>query len=199
MVYPESLSKLVQFYKRLPGIGEKSAERYALATLELPYEEIEGFSTNLVEAKNKLQACTICGHLTDKEICDVCADDSRNGNLIMVLENDKDAFAFEKIGSYQGKYHILGKLISPIEGVGPDDINLGNLVKRLESLEQPEVIMALKSSIEGETTMLYIKKILEGKNISVSRLSYGLPMGAEIDYLDAITLDMAIKDRKKIS
>lgn len=199
MVYPESLSKLIQFYKRLPGIGEKSAERYALATLELPYEEIESFSTNLVDAKNKLQACRICGHLTDKEICDICADDNRNGNLIMVLENDKDAFAFEKIGSYQGKYHILGNLISPIEGIGPDDINLGNLVKRLESLEQPEVIMALKSSIEGETTMLYIKKILEGKNISVSRLSYGLPMGAEIDYLDAITLDMAIKDRKKIS
>lgn len=199
MVYPESLSKLIQFYKRLPGIGEKSAERYALATLELPFEEIENFSTNLVDAKNNLQPCTICGHLTDKEICDVCADDSRNKNLIMVLENDKDAFAFEKIGSYQGKYHILGNLISPIEGVGPDDINLGSLVRRLESLEQPEVIMALKSSIEGETTMLYIKKILEGKNISVSRLSYGLPMGAEIEYLDAVTLDMAIKDRKKIS
>lgn len=199
MIYPESLSKLIQFYKRLPGIGEKSAERYALATLELPFEEIENFSTNLVDAKNNLQACTICGHLTDKEICDVCADDSRNKNLIMVLENDKDAFAFEKIGSYQGKYHILGNLISPIEGIGPDDINLGSLVKRLEALEQPEVIMALKSSIEGETTMLYIKKILEGKNISVSRLSYGLPMGAEIEYLDAVTLDMAIKDRKKIS
>lgn len=199
MIYPDSLSKIINFYKKVPGVGEKSAERYATAMLELPMKDIQEFSKKVLEAKELLHPCKICGHLTDQEVCPICSDDSRNHNLIMVLGKYKDVFAFEKVGNYNGVYHVLGGLISPIDGIGPDDINIGSLLQRLESLENPEIILALKSSIEGETTTLYIKKKLEGKNIAISRLSNGLPMGADIDYLDAITLDLAIKDRKNIS
>lgn len=199
MVYPESLEKLIKFYKKLPSIGEKSAERLALATLELDDELVSEFSNSLVSAKEKITTCSICNNLTDQEICNVCRDNSRDKNLICVIEDYKSVFSFEKAGNYKGVYHVLNGLISPINNVGPEDINISNLVRRIDSLENPEIILALKSSIEGETTMLYIKKILEKKNVVISRLSYGIPMGAEIDYLDILTLDKALEDRKKIS
>jgi recombination protein RecR len=123
----------------------------------------------------------------------------RNHNIICVLEDYKSVFAFEKAGNYDGVYHVLNGLISPIDDVNPEDINISSLIKRVDSLDKPEVVIALKSTIEGETTTLYIQKILEGKNVEISRLSYGIPMGAEIDFLDEITLDRALSDRKKIS
>lgn len=199
MVYPELLENLIKFYKKLPSIGEKSAERLALATLDLDDELIEKFSASLLEAKTKLGPCTVCNNLTDKEICDICSNESRDKNLICVIEDYKSVFSFEKAGNYKGVYHVLNGLISPINNVGPEDINISSLVKRVESLENPELILALKSSIEGETTTLYIKKIFEKKNVKISRLSYGLPMGAEIEYLDIMTLDKALEDRKQIS
>lgn len=199
MVYPELLEDLIKFYKKLPSIGEKSAERLALATLDLDDELIEKFSTSIVEAKTKLGPCKICNNLTDKEVCDICSNESRDKNLICVIEDYKSVFSFEKAGNYKGVYHVLNGLISPINNVGPEDINISGLVKRIETLENPEIILALKSSIEGETTTLYIKKIFEKKNVKISRLSYGLPMGAEIDYLDIMTLDKALEDRKQIS
>jgi recombination protein RecR len=134
-----------------------------------------------------------------KEVCDICSDENRNHNLICVIEDYKSVFSFEKAGRFNGVYHVLNGLISPINNIGPEDINISSLVKRVESLENPELILALKSSIEGETTTLYIKKIFEKKNVTISRLSYGIPMGAEIDYLDIMTLDKALEDRKKIS
>lgn len=199
MIYPESLEKTIEFFKKLPGIGEKSAERLALATLDLPEEEIIGFSETIKEAKSKLGNCQICGHLTDSDICPICADESRDKNIICVIEDYKSVFSFEKVGNYKGTYHVLNGLISPIDGVTPDDINIASLINRVSKLESPELILALKSSIEGETTTLYIKKIFEEKNVTISRLSYGIPMGAEIEYLDVITLDKALEDRKKIS
>ncbi|MBR4230782.1 MAG: recombination protein RecR [Bacilli bacterium] len=199
MVYPETLEKLIKFYKKLPSIGEKSAERLALATLNIDDDVIADFIQSLSTAKEKLQPCKICNNLTDKEICDICADENRNKNLICVIEDYKSVFSFEKAGRFNGVYHVLNGLISPINNVGPEDIGISSLVKRVDSLENPELILALKSSIEGETTTLYIKKIFEKKNVVVSRLSYGLPMGAEIDYLDIMTLDKALEDRKKIS
>ncbi len=198
-VYPESLDKIIEFYKKLPGVGEKSAERMALATLNLPVDDIEIFSNELVQAKKDLHPCSICGNLTDSEICTICANENRVHNLICVIEDYKSAFAFEKAGNFRGVYHVLNGLISPIDDIGAEDINLSSLVKRVESLETPELILALKSSIEGETTTLYIKKIFEQKNVKISRLSYGLPIGAEIDYLDMTTLDKALSDRKVIS
>lgn len=199
MVYPKSLEKLINFYKKLPGIGEKNAERLALSTLNFKDEEIDLFCESLQEVKNKIRKCKICGHLAEDEICDICKDENRDHNLICVIEDYKSVFSFEKVGNYKGVYHVLNGLISPADNIGPDNINLASLVKRVDNLEKPELILALKSTIEGETTTLYIKKIFEKKNVLISRLSYGIPMGAEIDYLDIITLDKALEDRKQIS
>ena len=199
MIYPEYLEKLINFYKKLPSIGEKSAERLALATLDLDDEDVAEMSKNLIMAKQKLVKCECCNNLTDVQPCRICADESRNHNLICVIEDYKSVFSFEKAGNFKGVYHVLNGLISPMNNIKPEDINISSLVKRVEKLENPEIILALKSSIEGETTTLYIKKIFEGKNVAISRLSYGIPIGAEIDYLDILTLDKALEDRKKIS
>lgn len=198
MIYPESLEKLINYYKKLPGIGEKNAERLALATLNFKEDDLDKFSDSLKNIK-KIHKCSICGHLTENDICNICSDSSRNKNLICVIEDYKSVFSFEKAGNYRGVYHVLNGLISPADNIGPDNINLASLVRRVEEAEKPELILALKSTIEGETTTLYIKKIFEKKNVLISRLSYGIPMGAEIDYLDIITLDKALEDRKKIS
>ena len=199
MIYPSSLANLVNYFRKLPGIGEKSAERYALSLLDLKEEDVSLFASSMVDAKQNLKPCSLCGHITDKDICDICSNDMRNKNVICVLEDYKSVFAFEKAGNYDGVYHVLNGLISPIDDINPEDLNISSLIKRVEELDNPEVIIALKSTIEGETTTLYIQKLLEKKKVSISRLSYGIPMGAEIDFLDEITLDRALSDRKKIS
>lgn len=199
MSYPVALSDLINYFRKLPGIGEKSAERMALALLELSSEDVENFAASMIDSKNNLHPCEVCGHITDKNVCDICSSEKRNKSVICILEDYKSVFAFEKAGNYNGVYHVLNGLISPIDDVNPEDINISSLISRVESLEKPELIIALKSTIEGETTTLYIKKIFEDKNVEISRLSYGIPMGTEIDYLDEITLDRALSDRKKIS
>ena len=198
-MYPQSLSDLINYFKKLPGIGDKSAERMALSLLELNQQDVDNFAKAMVESKTKLHTCSICWHITDKDVCDICSSERRDKNVICILEDFKSVFAFEKAGNYNGTYHVLNGLISPVDDVNPEDINIASLVERVEKLEHPELIIALKSTIEGETTTLYIKKIFEGKNVEISRLSYGIPMGTEIDYLDEITLDRALSDRKKIS
>lgn len=198
MVYPKTLENLIANYKKLPGIGEKNAERLALATLNFTDEEVKEFQNTLGLLAN-IHSCAICGNLTEDEVCSVCLDNSRNKNLICVTEDYKSVFSFEKAGNFHGVYHVLGGLISPMDNIGPENINISSLVKRVEALENPELILALKSTLEGETTTLYLKKIFENKDVVISRLSYGIPMGAEIDYLDIITLDKALEDRKKIS
>lgn len=198
MIYPESLEKLINYYKKLPGIGEKNAERLALATLNFKEEDIEKFSDALKNTR-KIHKCQVCGHLTEGELCSICENQDRDHELICVTEDYKSVFSFEKVGNFKGVYHVLNGLISPVDNIGPDNINLSSLVKRVENAKNPELILALKSTVEGETTTLYIKKIFEKKNVLISRLSYGIPMGAEIDYLDIITLDKALEDRKKIS
>ena len=199
MIYPASLSNLINYFKKLPGIGEKSAERLALSVLNMSQEDINSFASSMIDSKNNLHQCSICGHITDKDVCDICADDRRNKNVICVLEDYKSVFAFEKAGNYDGVYHVLNGLISPIDDINPEDINIASLLQRVEKLKNPEVIIALKSTVEGDTTTLYLQKKLEKMNVSISRLSYGIPMGAEIDFLDEITLDRALNDRKKIS
>ncbi len=199
MVYPEILQKLINYFKKFPGIGEKTAERLALSILDFEEDDIEGFSEILMLAKSDLKKCKICGHIADGDVCTICSDPTRNKNLICVIEDYKSVFAFEKVGNYNGVYHVINGLISPINNISPEDINLNLLINRVNELESPELILALKSSIEGETTTLYIKKIFEKSSVIISRLSYGLPMGAEIDYLDILTLDKALEDRKKIS
>lgn len=200
MIYPKKLEDLIECYKKLPTVGEKSAERLALATLEMPLEEIEKFSNSLITAKKEITKCKVCGNLSDTEICSICSDESRNRNIICVIEDSKSVFSIEKVGNYNGTYHVLNGLISPKDDIGIDDINLSSLIRRIENIEDPELILALKSSMEGETTILYIKKLFEkNKKVKISRLSYGIPMGAELEYLDVITLDKALEDRKVIS
>lgn len=202
MIYPNNLEKLIVYLKKLPGVGEKSAERMALSIIDMDKEDIENLSDSLIKCKENLKKCIVCGSLSDNEKCDVCLaseNNNRNKNLICVLEDSKSVFAFEKAGKYDGTYHVLGGLISISDGIGPDDINISQLVSRIDKLDNPEVIIALKSTIEGETTTLYIKKMLENKGVKISRLSYGIPMGVEIDYLDELTLLNALKDRKDIS
>lgn len=199
MAYPVALSDLINYFRKLPGIGEKSAERMALSLLELNPDDVANFAASMIDSKNNLHPCIVCGHITDKEVCDICSSERRNKSVICILEDYKSVFAFEKAGNYNGVYHVLNGLISPIDDVNPEDINISSLIDRVNKLENPELIIALKSTIEGETTTLYIKKIFEKKNVVISRLSYGIPMGTEIDYLDEITLDRALSDRKKIS
>lgn len=198
-IYPETLNDLIEYFKKLPGIGEKTAERYALALINLDNDDLIGFADTLKNVKTRLRKCEVCGHITDEKVCSICSDETRNHNMICVVEDYKSVFMFEKTGKYKGVYHVLGGLISPIDGINPDDLNINNLIKRCKNLDNGEVVIALKPTIEGDTTTLYIKKILEKFNIKVTRLSYGIPMGADIDYLDTMTLERALTDRKEIS
>lgn len=200
MGYPKILEELINNFRKLSGVGEKTAERLALSLVEQNKDIINDFSLLLKKIPDSLHKCSVCGHLSDGDICNICSSDSRETNLICVVEDYKSIFMFERIGSYKGKYHVLNGLISPVDGITPDDINIYSLTQRIvDKKDNCEVIIALKPSIEGETTTLYIKKILEKYNVKVSRLSYGIPMGVEIDYLDSLTLERAIKDRKEVS
>ena len=199
MLYPKILDKSIELLKRLPGVGEKSAERIALAINDFSEEDVKTLADSLIKCKIELHTCSCCGALTDEEICNVCSNPLRNKEIICVLENYKDVLAFEKGGTYDGVYHVLNGLISPVDNIGPDDINISSLIDRVNKLNNVEIIIALRASIEGEATTMYIQKIFENSNVVVSRLPYGIPMGMEIDYLDGITLDRAIKDRKKLS
>ena len=198
-MYPSSLNNVIESFKKLPGVGEKSAERNALALLELSDEDIDNFVNAIKECKSKLHRCKICGHITDHDICNICESQYRKNNLICVVEDYKSVFMFEKTGNYDGKYHVLNGVISPIDGITPDELNIDSLINRLSKIKgDKEIIIALKPSIEGEATTMYLKKILENLDVRITRLSYGIPMGVEIDYLDSITLDRALQDRKDI-
>ena len=199
MVYPKDFSDLIESFKLLPGVGDKSAERFVYCVDEMSDEEVENFSENLKKFKKNIRRCEICGHYSSNDICDVCADKTRDLSTICVVEDSKSVFKFETSGNYKGLYHVLGGLISPIDNINPDDLNINNLISKRLNDNVKEIIIALTPSIEGETTSLYLQKLLENKNVKVSRLSYGLPIGSDIEYLDPITLIKAIDDRKFIS
>lgn len=199
MLYPETINNLIDCYKKLPGIGEKTAERMALYCLEMDEDLIDLFADSLTSLKKKIKRCKKCNNLTESEICDICNDGSRDEKIICVVEDTKNVFQFERIGSYHGLYHVLDGLISPLDNINPEDLNLKSLVERIEKEDIKEVIIAVKPSIEGETTSLYISKILQDKNVIVSKIAYGVPIGADMDYVDALTLELALEERKNIS
>ena len=199
MIYPETINNLIECYKKLPGIGEKTAERMALYSLELDQEIIDLFVQSLTNLKTKIKRCKICNNLSQDNICPICASEGRDHNVICVVEEPKNVFQFEKIGSYRGLYHVLDGLISPLENINPEDINLDSLIKRIDEENIKEVIIAVKPSVEGETTALYISKILEGKKVTISKIAHGVPLGADMDYVDALTLEMALEERKNIT
>lgn len=199
MNYPSSLNDLINSLKKLPSIGEKSAERLAFAIMNMDFEEASAFSDSIKNVKLKIKKCKVCGNITEDEVCEICSNDSRDGSLLCVVEDSKNILTLEKIGTYTGKYHVLDGLISPIDGKGPDDINIKSLVEKVKKDSIKEVIIAISPTLEGETTALYISKILEDYNVVVSKIAYGIPIGADMEYLDPMTLSMALSNRNKIS
>ncbi|MGM9881287.1 MAG: recombination mediator RecR [Bacilli bacterium] len=197
-MYPECLKKVIDCLKDLPGIGEKTAERLAFSLINFNKEKLTNFSDALIDIRDKLSNCKICGNITENDVCNICSDSSRNGKIVFVVEKSKDIGVFEKINVYNAKYHVLGGLISPLDGVGPDDININSLILRIKSESIEELILALKPSIEGETTMQYIKKVLENTGVRVTRIATGIPMGTDIEYIDSMTLEFALDGRKDI-
>jgi recombination protein RecR len=199
MNYPSTIKNLIECFKKLPGIGEKTAERLALSTLKIDSEILDLFSNSIKDVKTKVRRCNLCNNLTEEDICAICKDETRDSNTLCIVEEPKNIVLFEKIGKYKGKYHVLNGLISPLDGINPEDININSLIERISKEEILEVIIAVKPSIEGETTALYISKMLNGTNTVVSKIAHGIPIGADMDYIDAMTLEMALEDRKKIS
>lgn len=194
----EALVRLQESLSKLPSVGKKSAERMAFAMLEMDDEDLLEFSEAVRELKAKIHQCPICGNITEDDKCNICKDESRDQSTLMVVSSPKDVIAFENAEGYQGLYHVLGGTISISKGKGIEDLNIASLVDRVDSGNIKEVIIATNPTVDGETTALYLAKILENKNVNVTRLAYGLPMGGNLDYADALTLAKAIEGRRKI-
>lgn len=199
MNYPKTIQNLIECYKKLPGIGGKTAERLALASMQLDDELIALFSESLVGVKTKIKRCNTCYNLTEEEKCMICSDPARNHDIVCVVEEPRNVISFEKTGTYHGTYHVLDGLISPLDGVNPEDIHIDSLLDRIKKENIKEVILALKPSIEGETTSLYISKKLEKENVIITKIAHGIPLGADMEYIDSLTLGMALEDRKPIT
>ena len=198
MKYPSSIENLIKHFEMFPGVGPKTAERLAFFTItKMDKAKALSFSQSITQAIESIRECKDCGSLTDQDVCDICLDDGREDKL-MIVENSKDVLSFEKLGVFNGKYHVLNGTISPMNGVGPDDINLSSLTRRIEEESFSEIIVALSSTIPGEMTAQYIKKVLENLPVLVYRIGYGLPVGADIEYTDEITLTKALEGMKKI-
>lgn len=197
-MYPNSLQHLIDSFKNLPGIGEKTAERLAFAVMDMDSEIVDGFSSSLTSVKEIIHKCPVCNSLTDLEKCLICNDKSRDDNVLCVVEDAKSVFIFERLGLFKGKYHVLKGLISPLDGINPEDIELEKLIDRVKEGEFKEIILAFKPSIEGETTSLYIKRVLGDLDISITKIASGIPIGADMEYIDSMTLERALVDRKDV-
>ncbi len=194
----KALVRLQESLSKLPSIGKKSAERMAFAMLEMEDEDLNEFADAIKELKTKIHICPICGNITEDDECYVCKDDSRDRETILVVSSPKDVIAFENAEGYHGLYHVLGGTISISKGKGIEDLNISSLLKRVEENNIKKVIITTKPKVDGETTALYLAKLLENKGANVTRLAYGLPMGGNLDYADALTLAKAIEGRRKI-
>ena len=194
----EALQRLAEQFARLPGIGKKSAMRLAFSILELSDEEAENFANTIIEAKEKVHLCPVCQSLTDKDVCSVCNDISRDRSTIMVLEDTKAVSSLEKVREYRGLYHVLHGVISPMNGVTPDKLKIKELLSRIASDEVKEIIIATNPTVEGEATAMYLSKLLKPFDIKITRLAYGIPVGSDLEYADEVTLYRAIEGRRSI-
>lgn len=194
----KALERLEESLSKLPSIGKKSAERLAFAMLDMEDSDLQEFAEAVSALKSSIHLCPICGNLTEDDLCPVCSDASRDHSIIMVVSSPKDVLALEKAGDYQGLYHVLGGTISLSKGKGVADLRINELMNRLESGEVKEVIIATNPTVDGETTALYLAKLIQPLNITVTRIAYGLPMGANLDYTDSLTISKAIEGRRKI-
>ncbi len=195
--YSKQISKLIEELSRLPGIGSKSAQRLAFHIINMPEDQVKNLSTTIIDAKTNVRYCKQCCTLTDQELCPICRSDKRNPKVIMVVENSRDLAAYEKTGKYDGIYHVLHGAISPMLGIGPSDIRLKELMLRLQG-EVDEVIIATNSSLEGETTAMYISKLIKPTGIKVSRIASGVPVGGDLEYIDEVTLLRALEGRVEL-
>lgn len=183
---------------KLPGIGPKTAVRLAFFVLNMKEEDVLEFAKNLVNAKRNLTHCSICGHITDKDPCRICEDQSRDKSVICVVQDPKDVIAMERMREYHGYYHVLHGAISPMDGIGPEDINIPDLLKRLQGETVQEIILATNPNIEGEATAMYISRLLKPTGIRMTRIAHGLPVGGDLEYADEVTLSKAIEGRREI-
>ncbi len=196
-LYSGHINKLIEELAALPGIGNKSAQRLAFHLINMPQDKVNRLANVMMEAKANVRYCNECYTLTDKEVCPVCASEKRNHGLIMVVENTRDLAAYEKTGKYEGVYHVLHGAISPMLGIGPGDIKLKELMERLQG-EVEEVIIATNSSLEGETTAMYISKLIKPSGIKVTRIASGVPVGGDLEYIDEVTLLRALEGRTEL-
>ena len=193
-----SIAKLIDSFQCWPGIGHKTAEKMAYQVLEMKDENVEYFADALREVKAKIHHCPICGAYTEDDVCEVCANEMRDKTKIMVVSYPKDVIAFEKIGAFDGVYHVLGGALSSVNGITIDDLNISSLFDRIQNQKVSEVIVATPPNTEGETTALYLARVLSSTGVSVTRIAYGLPLGGHLEYADALTLTKALEGRNKI-
>ena len=196
--YSSHINKLIEEFSRLPGIGAKSAQRLAFHVLNMPMDQVQSLSNAILNAKANVQYCKCCYTLTDQEICPICNNSRRDHHVIVVVENTRDLAAYEKTGKFDGVYHVLHGAISPMLGIGPDDIKLKELMQRIAEQDIQEVIIATNSSLEGETTAMYISKLIKPVGIKVSRIASGVPVGGDLEYIDEVTLLRALEGRVEL-
>ncbi len=193
-----TLQKLIEQFERLPGIGHKSAQRLAFHVLNMKKEEAEAFSKIILEAHEKIKKCSCCCNLAEEELCPICKSSKRDESVVCVVEDPRDVMAFERTHEYEGTYHVLHGVISPMNGIGPEDITIKELLSRMGDGKIQEVIMATNPTVEGEATAMYISRLLKPMGVSVSRLAYGVPVGADLEYADEVTLTRALEGRRMI-
>lgn len=198
MLYTASFSKLIDIFKKMPGVGSKSAVRMAYHILSLSDEETEEIIETIRDAKTKIHYCSLCQNITEDDICDICSNSSRDHSILCVMEKPKDVIALEKTREYAGVYHVLHGSISPMDGIGPEDLKIKELISRIAGGEFKEVIMANSPSIEGEATAMYISKLIKPFGVKVSRIAYGVPVGGDLEYADQVTLAKAIEGRREM-
>jgi recombination protein RecR len=194
--FPDSVQHLIDRFARFPGIGKKTAQRMAFNVMKYNKVEAAELAESIMNVKTKIHYCTICGGITEDDPCNICTDPKRNQDMICVVENPQDIFIFESSSSYKGVYHVLGGVISPLDGIGPDDLNLNKLIDRVN--DDSEIILATNPSVEGDTTALYIHKVFSGKNVQITRLARGIPVGSAIEYTDEATLIRALEGRTSL-
>ena len=198
MIYPKAIAALIEQFQKLPSIGPKSAQRMAFHILKMPLSEVQKFAEALIVAKEQTKACEICFNLSTTSPCEICSATNRNRSVICVVAETKDLIAIEKTNEYHGLYHVLQGLISPMDGIGADDIRIKELLTRLTDDSVQEVILALSPSVEGEATRLYLTKLIKPFGIKISRIAFGLPVGADLEYADEVTLAKAIEGRREL-
>jgi recombination protein RecR len=198
MQYPQPIEKLINALRQLPGIGPKTAQRLAFYILKMPKEDVVRMARSMVEAKEKIISCRICGNLTEDPDCHICRDPRRDASMLCVVQEPRDVLALERTIDYRGLYHVLMGALSPMEGIGPDEIRIRELMIRLKEGAVTEVIMATNPNVEGEATALYIARLVKGLGIKVTRIAHGLPVGGDLEYADELTLSKALEGRREI-